>query len=257
MSRYLCLLSSLLFVSSLCAQTAYPVRQADGSNKEILLLPAYSKTDSNWKDLGTIRSKKGFFGQFGAFNDELDKITNNACAKGANVFVLEKIKDHKQFGRYSMVGHIYSVSDYDRVKAHQEEAKHKKFENGNCAFLIVYRPEYTFGHNDDMKCSVSLNDSVNLDMHAQTKYIIRLTHEGTYSLTAGEPEVARPVLINVKFGNIYYARALVTFPSSGKKLKDNPGVLFRGYSPYVLATSELQGELESSKVTLVTLKKTL
>jgi hypothetical protein len=247
-----------MILSHAYAQIPYSVKQAGGSAKEVLLLPAYTKADSSWKDMGRIKNKKnGIFIQFREFNTQLEDVIHTTSARGGNIFIVDRIKDRKQFGLYYITGHAYHAPDLDLLKASYLAAKNKKYENNTCAYLVIYRPAYTKGHNDEINFSVFINDTIGLEMKAYTKYIIKLTHEGAYALAAGSPETAKPLSINVKFGNTYYARAFVTFPSSGKKVKNAPGVRFRGYDPYLLSTEELQGELESSKVTQVTLKKTL
>jgi hypothetical protein len=257
MPKCLCLLISLLFLLPAYAQIPYSVKQADGSTKEVLLLPTYYKVDSTWIKLGTIKNEKGISPLFGDFKTQLDQLILAASAKGANIFILDKIKDRRQFEMYNISGNIYHTSQYENAKASFLAAKTKKYESNTCAYLIIYRPAYTNGYNDEVNFSVFINDTIDFEMKAQTKYVIKLTREGTYTLTAGSPETARPFSINIKFGNTYYARTFATFPASGKKVKNVPGVRFSGYNPYLLATDELQGELESSKVTQITLKKTL
>lgn len=253
----LLLLLSCFLLSGVRAQVPYIVKQADGSSKEVLILPCYHPHDSTWKKMAYVQNRKGGSPRFGAFNDQLEKLMQAAVANGGSIFRLENFKDHKQIGAYNMEGNVFYTADYEKFKAAALAAKAKKYEGNTCAYLILYRPAYVLGRNDETVFTAIINDTLHLEMKAHTRYVIKLTREGIIRLSAGDNAVGHPVEINAKFGNTYYVRGFVTYPFSGARAAETKGISFNGYNPYLLPTGELQGELESSKVIQITLKRTL
>ena len=251
------LLLSCFLLSGVRAQMPYMVKQADGSSKEVLILPGYHPHDSAWKKMAYIQNRKGVSPRFGEFNDQLEQLMQAVVSSGGNIFRLESFKDHKQIGAYNMAGNVFYIPEYEKFKAAVLAAKAKKYESNTCAWLVLYRPAYVLGRNDETAFTAIVNDTLHLEMKANTRYLIKLTREGIVRLSAGDNAVGRPIEINAKFGNTYYVRGFVTYPFSGARAAETKGISFNGYNPYLLPANELQGELESSKVVHVTLKRTL
>ncbi len=251
------LVLSCILLCGAHAQTPYMVKLADGSSKEVLILPCYYPHDSTWKKIAFVQNRKEVSPRFGDFNEQLDKLMQAVVNRGGNIFRLEGFKDHKQIGAYNMEGNVFHTSDYEKFKTAALAAKAKKYENNTCAYVVLYRPAYVLGRNDETAFTAIINDTIRLELKAYTKYIIKLTHEGIVRLSAGDKAVGRPVEINAKFGNTYYVRGFVTYPFSGTRAAETKDILFNGYNPYLLPAGELQGELESSRVVHITLKRTL
>lgn len=251
------LVLSCILLSGAHAQVPYLVKLADGSSKEILILPCYYPHDTAWKKVAYVKNQKGVSSRFGNFNSQLEQLMQAVVSRGGDIFRLESFIDHKQIGAYNMAGNVFYTSDYEKFKATVLAAKVKKYENNTCAYIVLYRPAYVLGRNDETAFTAIVNDTLRLELKAYTKYIIKLTHEGIIRLSAGDNAVGRPVEINAKFGNTYYVRGFVSYPFSGVRTAETKDILFNGYNPYLLPAGELQGELESSRVVHITLKRTL
>jgi hypothetical protein len=246
-----------LFSVQLSAQIPYPVKLPDGSIKEILLLPDYYKTGSEALGLGAVKNKKGVSKRWDEYKTQLDKVLQASVRKGGNIFMLEKISNLKQQELYNLSGKVLKAANYEEYKKKALAARNKKYDGGKCAYLVLYRPVYCNGHNDEVNFNVIVNDTMNLELHGNAKYVIKINHEGPLQLMTGGNEVMKPVKVDVKFGNTYYVRGIVTYPSSSKRLRKVHKISFSGYNPYLLDTDELLGELESSTVTIATYKKEL
>lgn len=244
-----------LFSQHLWAQIPYPVKLSDGTTKEILLLPYFYNTGNDAAELGEIKNKKGVSKRWDEYKIQLDKLLQAAVRKGGNVFALGKIRNLKQQELYNVSGVVFKAGNYEEFKKKAIAAKNKKYDGSKCAYLVLYRPVYCNGHNDDVNFNVIINDTMNLELHANAKYVIKVSHEGKVQLMAGGNELMKPISVDVKFGNTYYVRGFVTYPSSARKLKKAHNITFSGYSPYLMDTDELLGELESSTVTIATYKK--
>ncbi len=244
-----------LFSIQLVAQIPYPVQLPDGSYKEILLLPNYYKTGSDAIVLGEIKNKRGVSKRWDEYRYQLDMLLLQAVRMGGNVFMLEKITNLKQQELYNLSGRVLKAANYDEYKKKAIEAKNKKYDGGKCAYLVLYRPVYCNGHNDDVNFNVIINDTMNLTMHGNAKYVIKINHEGPLQIMTGGNELMKPIKIDVKFGYTDYVRGFVTYPSSAKRLKKVHKISFSGYNPYLIDTDELLGELESSTVTIATYKR--
>jgi len=252
------LLFLVLLSMQVKAQTIMPVKLADGSSKEVLVLPDNYQLDSSIEEIASVKNGKGIFRNYGDFKPQLEKVVQKAAAKGGNVFRISRIHDKGQQGIYDLAGDVFSAADYDRLKAKALEIKSKKLEQNKYAFLVIYRPVYSHGHNDEISFKITVNDTLSLEMKANTKYIIKLANEARIKLVAGDTDVMQPLFVDVKRGNTYYVRGFSSYPYLRKRLKkSNERIRVDGYKPYLLPTDELQGELESSTVTWITLKRTL
>lgn len=246
----------LFFCLNVSGQVSYIANMADGNTRKIWVFPANYKPDTTWKPIGKIKNGKKITPHFGEFDSQLEKLAEAVTAKGGNILVVSRIRDNKQSGRYKLSGNVFFTDHADLLDSIRNEVTNRTYAT-NAAYIVLYRPIYVKGHNDEESFYAVLNDSVQLLMKANTKYIIKVTNEGMIRLTAGDNGIGIPIEINARFGNVYYVRGYISYPYSGKLGMETKGIPFNGYNPYLLPTGNIQGMLESSMVSQITLKKDL
>ena len=190
---------------------------------------------------------------------QLAYITLYSVLDSANVLQLTHIEDRKLSGRYKLLGVAYYTDRYEQLKAKMNEKKKKLFDTTSEACLTIYRPAYSLGFNDSIKYDVVINDSLKLPMQANTKYILKITNEKDIKITVRHKDFIQDMKIHVQVGKKYYVRNYANFPGAHKYITTGEfKVKLRGYTPYLeKIDDELQGEIESSMVTQITVTKKL
>ena len=240
-----------------CSSSAQEVISA-GPGKEVIVLPQSYSVDSSYKDLGLIKtSRQSKNKKNGNFIAELGKIAAKTAKEGGNVFQITRIEDQKQRGRYRFWGEAYHTDKYSQLKASITDKK-KNANNGSFAYLTIFRPAYSQGFNDDSVIyDVTINDTLKLEMKGNTRYILKITKEGNVKIEVRHKNFVQDMKVDVKMGNNYYVRSYVNFPGAHKYITTGEfKVKLRGYTPYLeKIDDQLQGEIESSMVTLITVTK--
>ena len=241
----------LAFFNNIYAQEVVLVKDGAGATKEILLLPFYPFTDALTKGLDIVGTDY-IMKESSDFKGQLNKAAEETMKAGGNVFQITGINNTKQKGLYKVKGTAFRVDQYDLVKSKALELKNQSLENGKQAILTVYRPVYVSGFNDDIAFDVIINDTLKLEMWANTKYIIKVSKDCSAKISVNNGSIIQH--INVQLGKKYHVRALANFPGSGNHIKvGEMNLRLRGYDPYFEVMDDEQGELESSLVNKITI----
>ena len=226
------------------------------ANKEILILP-YSNAadDSTLKDKGSVKASK-LKDTATNFKSRLYQVALETAQAGGNVFVISSMQDHNQGGRYKIWGNAYYTDKYEQVKAKAYEQKNKKPDNNKYAYLIIYRPDYNRSKNDEISLTITINDTLKLDVKANTKYIIQVEKNCKVKVANKNNIMVQDV--DIQLGNTYYIRTYVNVPGHRKFIKTGESNADIGnYAPYFEMIDNAQGELESSLVNQITISKKL
>ncbi len=225
----------------------------DGVGKEILILPYSYNLDSALTEKGNIKVTK--VKKVSAdFKSQLARAAEQTAEAGGNVFMISRMRDHNQKGKYKVWGTAYYTGDFEQVKTRAIAKKTEKLENGKYAYLVVYRPSYRSGFNDDKRMVVTINDTLKLEMKGNTKYMIRLSKEGDLKI-AGENDLLVQHL-HVQLGKTYYVRPYINIPGTNKLIRSGENnIAVSKRQPYFETVDDLQGALESSLVNLITITK--
>lgn len=76
------LVLSCILLCGAHAQMPYMVKQADGSSKEVLILPCYYPHDSTWKKIAYVQNRKEVSPRFGDFNNQLEQLMQAVVSRG-------------------------------------------------------------------------------------------------------------------------------------------------------------------------------
>jgi len=237
------------------AQQVVTVRQGN-AEKEILVLPHYpydfDSTLVKKEEVNTGKPRKGK----SAFKDKISKAALETAEAGANVFMIDRVEDRNQKGNYKIWGGAYFTDKYGALKAKALGLKDKRLENGKYACLVLYRPEYTKGFNDEVDMELTVNDTMHLAMKAGAKYMIQIPVSCNVKIANRHDVIVQH--IEVKPGNTYYARACINVPGTRRLIRvGESNVEVHGRAPYFEQIDEAQGELESSLITKITILKKL
>lgn len=237
------------------AQEIITVKQGS-SEKEILILPYYTyPLDTTLFEKDEVSITKFRKGKTG-FNDQLYKAALETASDGGNVFMINKMQDHNQKGKYKIWGKAYYYGNYEQLKTKAFALKNKTLENGKYGYLIIYRPLYHSGFNDDIDMELTINDTLKLNMKATTKYMIQISKDCDVKIADREDEIVKHV--HVLPGKKYYVRAYTNIPGSHKTISSGEvKVMLHRYTPYFETIDDVQGGLESSLVNLITISKKL
>lgn len=223
---------------------------------EVLILPfnPYARSaDPAFKEVGEIKLSYG--SEDGAdFRKQFEKFVEKAKSSGGNIFQVTDIYDHKQNNHFKIEGIAYHADDFAAAKKKALEQKQQKFDKGLFALVTIYRPAYAKGFNDEHLFSIVINDTLTIEMKAETKCILKVAKEGDVRIAVRGESVVQHV--SAKYGNEYYVRAFVNYPGSRRTvLIGDAKVPLRGFAPYIEHVADLQGELESSLVNKIIINK--
>jgi len=236
--------------ATLHAQQVTKVPGASGAGVDVLAVPYYPFDTSHMEEIGVIKSKKPSKKQH-KFDEQLKDATAKALKSGGNIFKITQVQYPRQKGNYRIIGYAYKTGNYDEVKARSIEVAQRKTEKGKYATLTVYHPVYEGGFNDELPFDIIINDTLRLNMAANTKYVIKIANESPLRISADDDNFIQT--LPVKRGSNYYIRALRSFPGANRRLKmGDRMVKLRGYEPYFEQIDEAQGDLESSLVNEIT-----
>ncbi len=234
------------------AQETITVKQGT-IEKEVLLLPSYYPVDSTMISKGGIKVthlKKNH----GAFKSQLYQAALKTVNGGGNVFMVSRMQDRNQKGNYKVWGASFHSPEYAQLKAKAVAYKNKKLENGRYGYLIVYRPQYRSGFNDDIEMELTVNDTLKLDMKANTKYLIQVSKDCDVKIATRKDAIVQHV--HVQPGNRYYTRAYTNIPGVHRTIKvGESNTELNRFTPYFEIIDDVQGDLESSLVNLITITK--
>lgn len=251
---------SVLFsvtVKQLNAQQVISVKTDDGHVKEILVLPfdPYQlSTDSSWAEKGAVKTEHIAVTTGSNFKTELENAAVKTALHGGNIFQVTGITDGKQMNDFRMKGTAYYADSYEAEKNKALAKKAKKCKHTDEAWLIIYRPAYTRGANDEEFFTLVINDTLMMDMKANSRYIFKIARDVNVRVAIAGSIISQT--ISVKRGDNYYFRALVNIPGSHKIV--NVGTLalpVKGFAPFIEAIDEVQGEMESSLVNQIVVNK--
>ena len=237
------------------AQQIVKVRQGDGE-KEILVLPHYTYDfDTTLVKKEGVSSGKPRKGK-SAFKDQLSKVALLTAEAGGNVLMIKRMDDRKQRGNYKIWGDVCHTDKYELLKTKAFAKKDKGPENGRYAYVVLYRPEYTKGFNDEVDMTLTVNDTIHIEMKAGAKYTIQLPMSSNVKIASKDDVIVQH--IEVKPGNTYYVRAYTNVPGGRRLLRvGESNVEIHGRASYFEQIEAGQGELESSLVTKITVMKKL
>lgn len=241
--------------ATLTAQQTITVKQGN-TEKEILILPNYIYTfDSGLLEKGQIKTGKTNNGK-SSFADQLYNAATRAADAGGNVFMITRMKDRNQHDEYELWGRAYYSDKYEHLKAKAFAQKDKPYENGRYAYIVVYRPGYVRGFNDETDIELRVNDTMTLTMKVGSKYVIKVP--GSQDVRIANMDEVGMQHISAKAGKTYYVRSEVSRLGSRKLVKQgDTKINVRGNTPYFEQIDEQQGELESSLLTKSTMMKKL
>lgn len=242
-----------LSATPVCAQTILNVKNTNGTATELLILPPYYKTDTSCKEMKVITTRK----KPAPFATQLNKLAIQAIASGANTLKVTALKDGKQNGNYSMRATMLYAKNYDQLKEHSLSAKQALYKDNTNSRIIIYRPEYCHGgRNEELEFEVMVNDTLKLTLKPNTKYQLKLNHEGKVKLTVDYKGNSNTTIIDAAKYHSYYVRGYVNFPGAHKQQKVGESLLqLSGYTPYLELPDETEGEIESNLVTQITVIK--
>ncbi len=237
------------------AQQVVTVKQGS-VDKEILVLPYYPYTfDSTLVEKEPVNTGRMHKGK-AKFTDQLSAVALKTAEAGGNVFMLTKVEDRNQRCDYKIWGRACRTDKYDALKAKALSLKEKLLENGRYAYIVLYRPEYAHGFDDEADLVLTVNDTMHLEMKASSKYIVQVPVAGDVKITNKNDVIVQHV--DVKPGNVYYLRAYTKTTGKSKFVKvGESNVEIRGHASYFERIDNAQGELESSLVTKITVMKKL
>ena len=237
------------------AQQIVKVRQGD-AEKEILVLPHYTYDfDTTLVKKEEVNSGKPRKGK-SAFKDQLSKVALLTAEAGGNVLMIKRMDDRNQRGNYKMWGYACHTDNYELLKTKAFAKKDKGLENGRYACVVLYRPEYTKGFNDETDMELTVNDTMHIGMKGSSKYMIQVPMSGNVKIATKDDVIVQH--IEVKPGNTYYVRAYTNVPGGRRLLRvGESNVQIHGRAPYFEQIEAVQGELESSLITKITVMKKL
>ena len=240
--------------SDVMAQEVVTVKQGT-TEKEILVLPFSYSEDSTLSDKGEVKVTK-LRKVYADFKSQLNRAAVKTATAGGNILMIDRIQDHNQKGKYKIWGTTFYAAHYEQVKALALARKKEKLENGKYGYLVVYRPVYNSGFNDDMDMTVVIDDTLKLDLKGNTKYVIQYARD--CDMKIADPKELLVRHIHAQTGMRYYVRGYVNIPGSGKLVKTGENnVEIGGRQRYFEIIDEAQGDLESSLVSLITISKKL
>ena len=202
------------------------------SYDEIIILPHGFPLDKDLKPLGMVRTGNPGSTRAGNFKEQMAKISVNVNRVHGNVFQVSYISDEKLHNVYNIVGDAYSAGGFAEYKAKVKVQKNLRFENGTCAYLVIYSPDYKGRAGNTIK--VNIEGTTPLDLKKNMRYIIKVAKEGSYRISLGDGSHVIPV--DIKFGNNYYIKAFRKGSFCG----------LSGCRSFIGKVDDLQGELESS-----------
>lgn len=226
----------------------------NGNIPEVLVLPYHPGiSDTALKEIGSVKVSRSS-ARPQDFNSQLTEAANETAREGGNVFQIGSIQDHKQSGSYKITGIAYHADNYGDVKAKALEWKKKSA--GEFATIILYRPVYNSGFNDNLAMSVVINDTLKLELKGNTKYLVRVPKECSIKVATADNSLVQHLVIHEAVN--YYIRAYTNFPGSGQQIKTGDVMVhLKNYQPYFEIIDEVQGNLESSLVNNIVLTKSL
>jgi hypothetical protein len=229
------------------------------SIKEVVVLPISYKIDSTYQDKGEVSNDRVSRSEQAGFKQQLEKLAVDAAKEGGNILQLKRIDDPKQSGRYRFLGEAYHTNDIIKLKEKIADRNKKKFGDGQCAYLTIYRPSYSLGFNDDsIRSEVTINDTFKFILKANTRYILKVAKESSVTMRVQHSDFIQNISVDMKMGNSYYVRNYINIPGYGKFITTGGVQLhLRGYTPYLEKVDEQQGEIESSMITQVVISKKL
>ena len=154
-------------------------------------------------------------------------------------------------------GEAYRAKNFPDVTDQAAKDKKKRFADGSCAYVTIYRPSYSGGYGDDsIKYEVVINDTLKLEMLPNSRYVLRVAKDGVLRVSVNHKNFVQNMKVDVRMGSDYYVRSYVNIPHTGKYI--NTGdfkVRLRGYTPYLEQIEDYQGGLESGMITQVVVMK--
>jgi len=244
----------------LIAGTAYAqevITLPQGSANGIVVLPLTYNTDKGFTDLGEVKTGRiAKSNKFTGFKPQMEALGDAAVKKGGNVVKITRINDVKQRGIYKFRAEVYRADDLSRLIQQIIETKKKPFAGEKCAYITIYRPAYSGGFNDEAICDIVVNDTLKLEMNGNSKYVLKVTKEGSVKVEIRHKSFTQDLKVNVQFGKDYYVRNYMNFPGSHKFVQlENYNLKVPNHAPYMDSVSQYQGAIESSMITQVVVSK--
>ena len=214
-----------------------PLKMVLGSSDETILLPYDFPVRGNLQYVARVETGKIRYNEPCSFKLKLENILSKTNDKKANIFRITKILAPYQDQYYHIWGHAYYTSNFDSFKTKVLEEKNKKFENGKCAYVIIYRPGYNYTRSGHENTDILINDSIALQMEESSRYIYRISKEGTWKIALKNSNEI--VNIDVKFGKEYYVKTYI----------ERSGFLSsRNMPARIFSVDNIEGDLESSVI---------
>ncbi len=135
----------------------------DTSN-ETLLLPYGYPIGGSLQYMAKVNAKRINYHKAGSFNKQMDNILSAVYENNGNVFRITDIFDPFENNCYIISGQAYFVANFDSFKNVLMTEKNKKFENGKCSYLIIYRPGYNYTNSGLINNGIIINDSISIEM---------------------------------------------------------------------------------------------
>jgi hypothetical protein len=210
-----------------------PVKFKLGESEETLLLPYNYPVGSDLIYVAKVKAHQSDHFVSGSFTKELDDIMLSVNKKNGNVFKISDINTGLDGDNYTIKGRAYFSKNLDSFKASVMADKNKKFENGTCAYLIIYKTAHNFPGNNHLLTGITINNNVDLEVEQSSTCIYKIEKQAPYSiLLKNSSELAN---IDIQFGKEYYIKLYDEFSRHNWHIKS-----------HLLPVSNVQGNLESS-----------